>query len=199
MNSQIPEIVKKIPSGLTWRVFNTSKVFLTFDDGPTPDVTEKVLKILDAYSVKATFFCLGRNAEAYPHLLEMILNEGHRVGNHTYSHLNGWVIKNKVYFNDIDLASRYLKSDLFRPPYGKIKPTQIYALKDNYKVVMWDVLSYDYKSDLTPNQCADIVFQNVVQGSIIVFHDSLKASKNVLEALPIVIEKLSEDYEFGVL
>lgn len=176
----------------------TKKIYLSFDDGPTPKVTHWVLDQLAEYQAKATFFCIGKNVEKYPEIFVRIKAEGHSVGNHTYSHLNGWKTKSCEYSNDIELASYYIKSKLFRPPYGRIKQKQIkYLKKNNYKLFMWDVLSEDYNQAKTPEECLKYLIDYTEQGSIIVFHDSEKASKNLYEILPKILKFYKEkSYNF---
>ena len=188
------EIFKKLFPSVFWNFseIKTKKIFLTFDDGPTPSVTQKVLDILDKYNAKATFFCLGENVEKYPELFNKIKEKNHSVGNHTYSHVNGWFTKNKKYFNDIDLANFLIKSNLFRPPYGKITPSQIKLLKKQYKIVLWDVLSMDYDNKVSKEKSLKNVIKFTRNGSIIVFHDTLKAQEKLFYLLTIVLEKYSK-------
>jgi len=160
------------------------EVYLTFDDGPVPDVTPFVLDTLARYGAKATFFCVGENVLKYPALYQRILDEGHTVGNHTHNHLNGWHTSTKKYLSNTTLAAKHIQSKLYRPPYGKLRPAQFRSLKKLYDVVMWDVLSMDYSSKVSPKRCADNVIENTSAGSIIVFHDSEKAKVNLEYALP---------------
>ena len=191
--AQIPTLVKKIYYSLTWDFYDHSgDIFLTFDDGPTPGITEQVLEILKTYGALASFFCIGRNAERNPELVRRISAEGHTIGNHTYSHLNGLKTNNRDYFNDIELAQTLFRSGLFRPPYGMIRPSQVRFLRTLYTIIMWDVMSYDYDAHVTKEKCLGNVLKNVSPGSIVVFHDSLKASEKVLFALPGVLEFLKE-------
>jgi peptidoglycan/xylan/chitin deacetylase (PgdA/CDA1 family) len=191
--SRTPGLVKKLYFGLTWDLYDIDdSVFLTFDDGPTPGVTEQVLDILKAYEASATFFCIGRNAERNPELCSRIRAEGHAVGNHTYSHLNGMKTKNKDYYSDIQLARSFTPSELFRPPYGMISPSQIRHLKKQYAIIMWDIMSYDYDPGVSKEKCLANVVSAVRPGSIVVFHDSVKASEKVLYALPGVLEGVRE-------
>ncbi len=179
---------------LTWDIPGEEKnVYLSFDDGPTPDVTRRVLENLKQYNAKATFFCLGRNVDHYPEIYRQILNGGHSTGNHTYSHLKGWGSSNKNYFDDIELARYHIDSDLFRPPYGRIKPSQVTEILKTYRIIMWSVLSIDYNRHVSGDTCVKNVTENVRPGSIIVFHDSAKARKNVYYALPRVLEYLSDN------
>jgi len=181
-----PNWLRRLYYSFQWSVKSDVKeIYLTFDDGPTPEVTDWVLTQLAEYNAQATFFCIGRNVERHPEIYERILEQKHAVGNHTYSHLNGWKTWNNEYINDIELASHYIDSKLFRPPYGKIRQNQIKNLrKHGYKLFMWDVLSEDYNKDKTPEQCLNIVKNYTTKGSIIVFHDSLKGSKNLYGSLP---------------
>jgi peptidoglycan/xylan/chitin deacetylase (PgdA/CDA1 family) len=186
-----PALIRKIGYNLTWNFRNRGDtVFLTFDDGPTSGITEQVLDILKTYGSEATFFCIGRNVERNPELISRIRNEGHTVGNHTYSHLNGLKTSNRDYFNDINLAQSLITSALFRPPYGLIRPSQVRYLHKLYTIIMWDVMSYDYDPDVTKKQCLNNVLKNVRPGSIVVFHDSVKASERVLFVLPELLKFL---------
>jgi peptidoglycan/xylan/chitin deacetylase (PgdA/CDA1 family) len=194
-------MVKKVYPSLTWDYHDQSnRIYLTFDDGPTPGITEQVLDILKTYVARASFFCIGRNAERNPELVNLIRSGGHSIGNHTYSHLNGLRTNNKDYFSDIQLAQSLIQADLFRPPYGMIRPTQIRYLKKLYTIIMWDVMSYDYDPDVSKEKCLDNGVKNVRPGSIVVFHDSLKASEKVLYALPRLLEFLKEkNYECSAI
>jgi peptidoglycan/xylan/chitin deacetylase (PgdA/CDA1 family) len=196
-----PLLLMKVFPELIWRFREKEKndnnhVYLTFDDGPTPGVTTWVLDQLRQFEAKGTFFCLGKNVEKNPDLYKKIIEEGHAVGNHTYSHLKGWQMDNTEYFNDINLAGNFIDSSLFRPPYGKVTSSQIRYLSDHYQIVMWDVLSQDYGQNVPPDKVLSNVLDNVRGGSIVVFHDSIKAEPNLTYALPRVLESLSERYEF---
>ncbi len=184
-----PAILKKVYYSLKWDLRSNDKaIYLTFDDGPTQNVTEEVLNILKRYNAKATFFCIGRNVERYPELFSRIINEGHSAGNHTYSHLNGWITKNKEYFCDIETARLLIKSSLFRPPYGKIRRSQIRHLCKSYKIIMWDIMSYDFDPYVSKEKCISNVLNSIRPGSIIVFHDSLKTADKVVYALPEILD-----------
>jgi peptidoglycan/xylan/chitin deacetylase (PgdA/CDA1 family) len=184
----------------TWRVAGDTKIYLTFDDGPIPEVTEWVLDTLASFNIKATFFCVGENVVKYPEIFKKILDANHSVGNHTFNHLNSWKTDNTRYIENIALASEVIDSKLFRPPYGKIRPSVTNKVLRTHKTIMWDVLSRDYDQDLTPEECCEIVLKKVSKGSIIVFHDSLKAEKNLRYALPKSIEQLLErGFEFDKL
>jgi peptidoglycan/xylan/chitin deacetylase (PgdA/CDA1 family) len=171
--------------GTTWRKDPAQKkIYLTFDDGPVHEATPFVLDVLKEHDVKATFFCVGENISKNPGLFQRILDEGHRVGNHTYNHLKGWDTDTKAYFRNIRQCADLVDSNLFRPPYGKAKKSQLNILKDHYSIIMWDVLSGDYDKNTSPEQCLANTITNVRNGSIIVFHDSAKARRNMEYALP---------------
>ncbi|MFC2086803.1 polysaccharide deacetylase family protein [Bacteroidota bacterium] len=188
-----PQLVKKIFPDMIWNFPDRkNELFLSFDDGPTPEITEKVLEILKVYQAKATFFCLGKNAEQHPEIFQKILEQGHSVGNHTYSHLNGWKTPTEEYLQDIELSSSIFKSSLFRPPYGKMKPQQIQIIKKTYHIVLWEVLSADFDRTVSKDKCLKNVLHFSKDGSIIVFHDSIKASKNMLYVLPHMLNFYTE-------
>lgn len=179
---------------MTWDFYGDHQdVYLTFDDGPTPGVTPWVLEKLEEANAKATFFCLGRNVDKHPEILKQILDAGHSIGNHSYSHLKGFRSSVRRYMDDIDLASNLIDSKLFRPPYGRILPGQVKAVLEHYDLIMWDVLSIDYNSKLKGERVLKNVIGNVRPGSIIVFHDSDKASENLYYALPRTLEFLREN------
>ncbi|UCG26880.1 MAG: polysaccharide deacetylase family protein [Bacteroidales bacterium] len=160
---------------MIWRIPNSeNKVYLTFDDGPNPEVTPWVLDMLGKHEAKATFFCLGRNVERYPDLFERIKDEGHSVGNHSYSHPDGWRTRNRDYFKDVERADRLIGSPLFRPPYGRITPSQIRVLKKKYKIVMWDLLSGDFDQKTTLKECVRRIKKYAKTGSIVVLHEPMK-------------------------
>ncbi len=175
---------------LVWDIPEDRDVFLTFDDGPTPGVTEWILEELARYGAKATFFCLGSNVEAHPELYRRIVAEGHRVGNHTYSHLKGWGTDVGEYVDDVDRAAGVIGGSLFRPPYGRIAPVQSRALAPRYRIVMWNIISRDYNRSLSPRICLENVIRHVRPGDIVVFHDSKKASRNMRYALHGTLEYL---------
>jgi len=194
-----PLVYKLMMPNALWRVKETKKVvYLTFDDGPIPDITEKVLDILLEHQIKAAFFCLGKNVEANPHLFKRLIEQGHLVGNHSYSHPDGWNTSNVNYYQDIEKSQKLIHSKFFRPPYGKLSLTQYLYLKKKYKIVMWDVLTCDYDSNATVDFCFEAVKRKAKNGSIIVFHDSIKAAPQMLPSLVKSIEWLkSEGYSFG--
>ena len=188
-----PEILKSLFPGLIWEIATTENVvYLTFDDGPTPTVTDKVLDILKHHNAKGTFFCVGKNVKNHKRLFDRITKENHAVGNHTYDHHKGWSTTNRLYLKNIQKCKTLIETNMFRPPYGRIKRSQIRAIRKKYHIVMWDVLSYDFSPNVNAKQCVKNVLDNVKPGSIVVFHDSIKAKSNILEALPVVLEELSK-------
>lgn len=175
-------------------------IYLTFDDGPHSDLSNFILDELKKYQAKATFFYLGRQVEKYPKIFERCVNENHQIGNHTYSHLNGWATNNKKYYKDINKASKLINSDLFRPPYGRIKMSQIKHLKKHYKIVMWDVLSWDFDENTCSKECFKNIVKNTSSGSIIVLHENEKSYKKVKEVLPKILNYFSsKGFTFDVL
>lgn len=185
------------PSSLVWRFEEKFKdLYLTFDDGPVPGPTEFVLDVLHHYNVKATFFCIGDNIRKYPDVFARIISEGHSVGNHTFNHLNGWNHSGDNYLVNVKQCDEYLdaavsSNKLFRPPYGRITRSQIKLLNE-YRIIMWDVLSIDYNQRLLPEKCLANTINATRAGSIIVFHDSHKAEKNLKHVLPRFIEHFLE-------
>ena len=182
-----PRLIQQLLPNFHWKAPADAEdpvLHLTFDDGPIPQVTPWVLDQLDKFDAKATFFCVGNNVRRHPELVNVTLAAGHTIGNHTMHHLDGWQSDNIPYFHDVRHCAVQVKSSLFRPPYGRLKPSQAQFLQRHYEIVMWDVLSGDFDPELNGEDC----FQNVVKyagpGSIVVFHDSLKAEENVREALP---------------
>ena len=192
--------IKKIFSNYVWDIPNTeNKIYLTFDDGPTPDVTEWVLEELKKHQAKATFFCIGKNIKNNPDLFKRVVNDGHAIGNHTFNHFNGWKTTSVDYLKNTSQCQTEINkmitvnNKLFRPPYGKIKTSQSKKLrKSGYKIIMWDVLSADFDQSITPERCLENVLQNAVSGSIIVFHDSVKGHKNLEYVLPKSLKTLKE-------
>lgn len=189
--------------GVYWRINPSSKVvYLTFDDGPIPEVTPALLDILKRENVKATFFMVAENAERHPELLQRIREEGHRVGNHTYHHLKGWYTPTEQYMQDVAAADKVLGGTrAFRPPYGRIWPWQRRKLRQlGYRIYLWDVLTHDYNKAYTPARMLHIIKRYTRKGSIINFHDSIKSNERMLETVPQAIAWLREQgYEFGVI
>ena len=186
-----PNALKPFAADLRWSIDSApNDVFITFDDGPTSEITYKILDILDDFEAKATFFCIGGNVKALPTQYAEILSRGHKTGNHTWNHMNGWEYSDFAYFKNILQCQALVDSKLFRPPYGKIKRSQVSSLKTRYSLVMWDVLSADWSGDVSPEKCLNNVIKNTRGGSIVVYHDSLKAEKNMLYALPKSLEYL---------
>lgn len=182
---QLPNWVRRLYPGVKWREDATSKViYLTFDDGPIPEVTPWVLDVLDRYEIKATFFCVGDNVRKHPEDYQEVLRRGHRVGNHTFNHLRGFEIGCSRYVENVHKASEWIESDLFRPPHGQLRYAQLDALLPEYRIVQWDVISRDYNGKLKPEKVLNIVKRYARNGSIVVFHDSIKAEKNMKFALP---------------
>ncbi len=210
---KIPLVVKKMFPNYVWDIHTAKKtICLTFDDGPTPEITNWTLDTLKAYNAKATFFCIGNNIENHPDIFQNIIKEGHSIGNHTQNHIKGWRTKTKDYLKNIKEAQDVIDfeihdrsqsekivnyqssiANLFRPPYGQITPKQGKQLiKSGYKIIMWDVLSFDWDKSVPKQTCLKNVIKNTTSGSVIVFHDSIKASKNMQYALPKVLEHFSK-------
>lgn len=190
MRLKPPKFLRRLMPDLIWDIEDERNVFLTFDDGPTPGITEWILTTLDKYNAKATFFCLGKNVEAYPDLYQRIIDAGHRVGNHSYSHQKGWSMPTDRYVEDVDFAADFIQSDLFRPPYARITPAQTRALAQRYRLIMWDIISRDYNRQISPETCLRNVLPYLEGGSIVVFHDSVKAFRNMRYALPRTLEEI---------
>lgn len=191
MLAQIVSFFGKIflPSNVNWKIKTTEKkLFLTFDDGPIPEVTPEVLGILKKYNAKATFFCVGENVQKHPDVFKHIIAEGHGVGNHSFNHIKANKFTNEEYLANVAKANELIQSPLFRPPYGRITPSLAKKLGEKYRIYMWSVLTRDYEQNLSPEACLRIALNQSKKGSIIVFHDSMKASKNMLYALPRVLE-----------
>jgi len=191
-----PKIAQSFYPTLIWE--KAKSVYLTFDDGPIPEVTEWVLEILKNYGIKATFFCIGDNIKKHPGIFRKVIEDGHTIGNHTFNHLKGWKTEDKYYYentiscqNEIEKHELHPSKKLFRPPYGRIKKSQIKTLQEiGFEIVMWTTLSQDYRQDLRPEKCLRKTIKATRNGSIVLFHDSLKAKKNVIYVLPRYIEDL---------
>ena len=210
--AKTPNIIKRIFPKLTWDIPSEKKIiYLTFDDGPTEDITHWVLSELDKYNAKATFFCIGKKVMHHPSIFRDIIKKGHAIGNHTYNHINGWKKPSKVYIENIKKAQKVIDSNignyklasqkLFRPPYGKIHTNVAKKLLNkDYQIIMWDVLSGDFDLSIPKEKCLENVINNTTEGSIIVFHDSVKASRNLKFTLPKVLAYFSKrDYQFEVI
>ncbi|MBO7429373.1 MAG: polysaccharide deacetylase family protein [Paludibacteraceae bacterium] len=198
---QLPTVYRKIFPGTVWRLPREEKtVYLTFDDGPIPEVTEFVLDTLRERNIKATFFCVGDNVRKHPDLFRKVMEEGHLVGNHTFNHLQGLYTASRNYIRNVEKADELIKSPLFRPPHGILRYIQFMTLRRKFKIVFWDVVTRDYNRKLSGEDVLGIVRKYTRNGSIIVFHDSLKAERNIRYALPKAIDYLtSEGYKFEVL
>lgn len=199
----MPRFIQRLYPERIWAFpHKRDSVYLTFDDGPIPEVTPWVLDELKKYNAKATFFCIGENVQKHPEIFQRILSEGHSVGNHTFNHLNGWKTATSEYIENVDKAEGQMgnnskfkiqDSRLFRPPYGKITSKQAKILqRKGFKIVMWDIISYDYDANTSPEKCLQNVLKNIKPGSIVVFHDSLKAEKNLRYVLPKVLDRIEE-------
>ncbi len=197
---QPPLILRWLYPKALWRMDRNDKsVYLTFDDGPIPEITPWVLDLLDKYQIKATFFLVGDNVRKHPEEFKMILERGHRVGNHTFNHIRGFEYLSENYLANTDKANELIKSDLFRPPHGHMRWVQYYTLRDKYRIVMWDLVTRDYSKRLNGYDVFLKVKKYVRNGSIITFHDSLKSERNLKYALPRSIEwLLKEGYTFKV-
>ena len=199
-----PILIKKLYPECLWDVKTPENIlYLTFDDGPTPRVTPFVLDILKNYNAKATFFCIGKNVKEYFDIYKQTISDGHKPGNHSFNHLNGWKTDDKKYLEDIKEAANIIDSEFFRPPYGRITKFQLKALqgeKFKLKTIMWDVLSGDFDIKVSPENCYLNVINNAKPGSIIVFHDSIKAFSRLEYALPRVLNFFSEKgFQFKIL
>lgn len=201
---QPPRLYRLLFPGALWRIAPRSPddkdVYLTFDDGPIPETTPWILDLLDKYGIKATFFCVGDNVQKHPDLYRTLIMKGHHAGNHTFNHLQGLFTHTDEFVENAEKATRLIQTPLFRPPHGHMRIPQTWKLRKNYKIVMWDVVTRDYSKYVN----ADQVFENVKKftrnGSIVVFHDSLKAKEKMMEALPKSIEwLLSQGYQFKLI
>ncbi len=203
---KIPSFVRYVYPSLVWHKHTSKKyIYLTFDDGPIPEVTEWVLDILAEYNARATFFCVGDNVSKHTFVFDRIVAEGHKVGNHTFNHLKGWKTDNEQYFQNVHQCAEQIKGavtgrPLFRPPYGAIKPLQIRALKKDYDIIMWDVLSGDFERSVSKEKCLNKTLRHTESGSIVVFHDSVKTYEKLQYVLPQFLKHFSEKgYEFVTL
>jgi len=197
--TKTPRILQKIFKKYTWRFFtDTKEIYLTFDDGPTPEITNWTLDLLKKHNAKATFFCIGKNIVNYPEIYQQIIADNHTIGNHTHNHINGWKHATEAYIDNVLSCENVIskedkKSKLFRPPYGKIKRSQAKKLRGlGYKIILWNVLSADFDNTISNQKCLDNVLKNATNGSIVVFHDSLKATEKLKFVLPKVLEYYSK-------
>ena len=199
--ARTPYLVQAVFKQLVWNIpSENNTVYLTFDDGPTPHVTPWVLETLKEHKAKGTFFCVGKNVEQHPEIYQEILSQGHTVGNHTHHHLNGWKTNTRRYLLDIKKCSSLIHSRLFRPPYGRLRKVHYKEIKNQYSVVMWDVLSGDFDKRISNEKCLKNVVTKVTSGSVVVFHDSLKAETKLRFVLPKVLTELSaRGYEFSAI
>jgi len=199
-----PLLLKWYYPSLVWNKSRADKViYFTFDDGPIPDVTDFVLKTLNSFNAKATFFCIGDNIIKYPAVFDRVVASGHQLGNHTFNHLKGWKTTDETYIRNVQKCQSLTQSHLFRPPYGRIKKSQISRIKAAYpeiQIIMWDVLSGDFDLSLAPEKCFENVIKHTRNGSIIVFHDSIKAFERLQYTLPKVLKHFHDrGYTFAVL
>lgn len=202
MIHKTPRLLKWFYPSLTWHIPTKEKiVYLTFDDGPIPEVTDFVLDTLKRYGAKATFFCVGDNIRKYPSVFQRVINEGHKIGNHTFNHLKGWNTSDDTYMENVKMCEDAIgdcTSHLFRPPYGRIKVSQIRKLKKNYKIIMWDVLSADYEKFLSKENCLNGSIRATRSGSIVLFHDHLKTFDKIQYVLPRYMEHFhNQGYRFA--
>ena len=197
---QPPQFFRQLYPRACWRMNASERaVYLTFDDGPIPEVTPWVLDVLDKYKVKATFFMVGDNVRKHPDEYKMVVERGHRIGNHSHNHLKGFAETTDHYLANVDMASCYISSNLYRPPHGIMRMSQYRALSKRYRIIMWDLVTRDYNPKLTGEQVLAKVKRYARPGSIITFHDSLRSVHNLHYALPLAIEwLLAEGYEFKV-
>jgi len=180
-----PAWIKKTLPGIIWsKNPSIPTLYLSFDDGPIPEATPWVIDTLKDYAAKATFFCVGDNVRKYPHLKDRLLKEGHQLGNHTMHHWDAWKFSQEEYLQDIQQCSQWVESDLFRPPYGHLKPNQYWEIKKTYRIIYWDLISYDFDPDLSPEKCLRVLKSQTRSGSILVFHDSLKSIRLLKVVLP---------------
>lgn len=185
-----PRLLKPISNQLIWEIKPKAKeIFLTFDDGPHPTITPWVLNELNKVNMKGTFFLVGENAKKYPEVVQQIIDQGHHIGNHTFNHLNGWTNSAFKYYRNTFKCESYFDSTLFRPPYGRITRAQHRKLSKRYKIIMWSVLSGDYNRNISAEKISEGVLQNTIPGSVIVYHDSEKAEKNLKLSLPKILEE----------
>ena len=194
-----PQFIRKTFPGFIWNIETQNEkvkkdkdIYLTFDDGPVEDVTPFVLDLLQEYEAKATFFCVGENIDNNPQIFADLQEQGHAVGSHSYNHLSGWATDNNDYVSNVTKAAELSSSNLFRPPYGRIKPSQAKVIQKDFKIIMWDVLSGDFDPKITEEKCYNNVVSNAHDGSIVVFHDSHKSFPILKKVLPKVLDYYSQ-------
>lgn len=204
MFTKVPNFIQRVFPNIIWKkITDEKKIWLTFDDGPEEEVTEFILETLKKLNIKASFFLIGKNIQEFPELTKEIIKKGHIIGNHSFSHLNGFKSKNEEYIYDIELGQKLIneklvemgitnKIKIFRPPYGRILPRQIKRLIENYNIVMWDVFSWDFKKNISPEKIYNNVIDNVTEGSILVFHNNKKSLNNLKLTLEDTLIKLKE-------
>ena len=196
-----PKFIQALFPSLIWRKeTNNKEIWLTFDDGPDPEVTPWILNVLKQEDVKATFFLVGEQIEEFPELVGAIIKEGHIIANHSYSHINGWLCNKEKYLSDVEKCQKFMPNNqLFRPPYGKINNTQIKLLKEKYKIILWDVLGWDFQQNTTPEKVKKNILKNTSPGSIIVLHNNQQSFKNLQPILAETIQILKEKgFSFSV-
>lgn len=187
-------LAAKLFKNLTWHFAGKeNELFLTFDDGPNPELTPWILETLDEFDAKATFFCIGGKAEKYPDLIEQIIEKGHSIGNHGYLHMDGWVTQTERYVKNIQRAAQFINSDLFRPPYGRIRPRQAQRIKQEFNIIMWDVLPKDFDKSISKEDCLSRALTYAESGSIIVLHDNMKAEKKLRYVLPLILKHFTDE------
>lgn len=202
---KFPKWLKHVYPDAIWDFFSVSTqsptIYLTFDDGPNPGTTEWILNLLNKYNAKATFFCLGENVINHPILYQKLINNGHTLGNHGFSHLNGVHTASSTYLADVEKAGKVINSDLFRPPYGKLKPSQFKKIKNKgLTTVFWSYITYDFDASLDTEKRLNKALKHVVDGSIVVFHDSDKAFPQLKKELPKLLEHwVNKNYEFKAI
>ena len=197
-----PKFVQSLFNSLIWRKENSEKeIYLTFDDSPTSEFTTWIIHLLNRLNIQATFFCIGKSAKKYPKIINEILMHGHQIGNHTYSHKNGILSNTKSYLKEIEKCKSILpQTNLFRPPFGKIYPWQIKKIQKQYKIIMWDVLSYDFDKKICSVKLKKNILENTESGSIIVFHDNKKSEKILKESLEEILKTLLKNgFKFGII
>lgn len=196
-----PQLFRRLYNGAVWRMDrNEKKIYLTFDDGPVPGVTTEALSVLKQHNIRATFFCVGENVQKHPEIFQQIITDGHSVGNHTMHHVDGWKLSWRDYMRDVKECSAVFSSQLFRPPYGHMRRSHFATLSRRCKVIMWDVLTYDFDKSYAPEHCLELALMNSRPGSVVVFHDSEKAKERMLYALPRYIEVMKQSgYTFEAL